>query len=143
MTGRRGSRLPDGGVPTDSPCPFSALRTVPVRWQDALDSSFSASGFQAHVKSFDTVGKRAEGDEVDTGLRIRDHRLEGDAAARLRLAASADHLHRLACVLGCEVVEHDAVAALCQSLLQLLEVPHLTLDLESLLAVFLAVLLGP
>ena len=52
-----------------------------------------------------------------------------------------DDLHGLGSIFGCEVVEHDAIHAFGQCLIEFLEVAYLHLDLE-VLALLLAILLG-
>ena len=83
----------------------------------------------------------SEGDEIDTSLGIRYHRVEGDAARGFGFSTTC---HNFDCLLGvgrCEVVEHDAVAPFGKSFIKFLEVAHLTFNLEVFSVIF-AVLLG-
>ena len=87
------------------------------------------------------MGQGTKGDEIDTCLGIRNHRVESDATRRFSLGTTSHELDGLLRIFGREVVEHDAVATLGKSFLQFLPIAHLTLYLE-ILVMILAVLLG-
>ncbi len=89
-------------------------------------------GLEAHVEAFDRVGQRADGNEVHSTFAVVAESVEGDASGRFDFGLSVDEFNRLACALGSEVVEHDAVNIFSESLTDFVLVAHFHLDFEVL-----------